>query len=88
MTIICLDLRPVVRKPQKQHLNPQLPTKGSCPSENPLADIVASYTPVTLTIENACTSWATELIGADYDRLDLQKRYATCNLTLHGRLKW
>ena len=87
-TIICLDSRTGVRKPQKQRLNPQLPTKGSRPSENPIADIVASYTAVTLTIESACTSAARELIGAGSDRLDFQKRYATCNLKLPGRLKW
>ncbi len=56
--------------------------KVSCPFEIPLADILASYTALTLTIEGACTSSVTELIGAGYDRLDSQKRYATCNLKL------
>ena len=43
---------------------------------------------MVLTIESAYTSSAAELIGAGYDRLDFQKRYATCNFKLPGRLNW
>ena len=70
MTIICVISRPLCTKPQRQHLNPRLLITDSCLFDSPLADTLASYTNMVLTIENAYTSSATELIGAGYDRLD------------------
>ena len=60
----------------------------AAPFDSSLADILAFYTTVVLAVESACPSSATELIGAGYDRLDFQKRYATCNFKLPERLKW